>query len=61
MFFFQICEKLKLDPEKYYIIREGRDRVRLQERDYRLQKKERSLGLTISVKICNGGGIKVNF
>uniref|UniRef100_A0A0R3S5B7 Ras-associating domain-containing protein n=1 Tax=Elaeophora elaphi TaxID=1147741 RepID=A0A0R3S5B7_9BILA len=57
----KVCEELKLDPEKYYIIREGRDRVRLQERDYRLQKKERSLGLTISAKICSDGGIKVNY
>uniref|UniRef100_A0A1I8EKI1 DH domain-containing protein n=1 Tax=Wuchereria bancrofti TaxID=6293 RepID=A0A1I8EKI1_WUCBA len=53
-----VCDELKLDPEKYYIVRERYDRVRLQERDYRLQKKERSLGLTISAKMCNGGGIK---
>ncbi|KAK6105761.1 RhoGEF domain family protein [Brugia pahangi] len=54
----KVCDELKLDPEKYYIVREGYDRVRLQERDYRLQKKERSLGLTISAKMCNDGGIK---
>ncbi|VBB33689.1 unnamed protein product [Acanthocheilonema viteae] len=54
----KVCEELKLDPEKYHIIREGRDQVRLEERDYQLQKKERSLGLTICAKMCSSGEIK---
>ncbi|VDN03623.1 unnamed protein product [Thelazia callipaeda] len=54
----KVCEELKLDPENYFIIKDSRDRVRLQERDYRLEKRNRSLGLTICAKMCDGNEIK---
>ncbi|KAM3721862.1 Protein still life, isoform SIF type [Dirofilaria immitis] len=54
----RVCDELKLDPEKYYIVKDDRNHIQLQERDYRLQKKDRSLGLTISAKMCNDGAIK---
>ncbi|VDK87623.1 unnamed protein product [Litomosoides sigmodontis] len=53
----KVCKELKLDPGKHYVVREGSDRVRLQERDYQLQKRERCFGLTISAKMCDSGGV----
>uniref|UniRef100_A0A183EP24 Ras association domain family member 1 n=1 Tax=Gongylonema pulchrum TaxID=637853 RepID=A0A183EP24_9BILA len=55
----KVCEELKLDPEKYYIMKDNMNRVRLLERDYRIEKTGRSLGLTICAKTCDGGGVKV--
>uniref|UniRef100_A0A915PJ22 DH domain-containing protein n=1 Tax=Setaria digitata TaxID=48799 RepID=A0A915PJ22_9BILA len=53
-----VCEELKLDPEKYYIVKDDCNRVRLRERDYQLQKTDRNLGLTISAKLCSDNGIR---
>uniref|UniRef100_A0A914S319 PDZ domain-containing protein n=1 Tax=Parascaris equorum TaxID=6256 RepID=A0A914S319_PAREQ len=46
----KVCHELGLCPEKYCIVREGRHRVRLMECEYRIEKTDRSLGLTICAR-----------
>uniref|UniRef100_A0A0M3I0W5 DH domain-containing protein n=1 Tax=Ascaris lumbricoides TaxID=6252 RepID=A0A0M3I0W5_ASCLU len=46
----KVCDELCLCPEKYCIVREGRHRVRLMECEYRIEKTDRSLGLTICAR-----------
>uniref|UniRef100_A0A183TWK1 DH domain-containing protein n=1 Tax=Toxocara canis TaxID=6265 RepID=A0A183TWK1_TOXCA len=53
----KVCEELGLCADKYCIVREGRHRVRLMECEYRIEKTDRSLGLTICARQV-GGAIK---